>query len=251
MINLGEEFLRLRSELVPEEQRVAVNSLSELASLEREVRLLHQRFRRLPAPLDLARIRWAQSVLACPNGRILLVDTAFSAEEAGFVHVLLLDFGGTVCLDRYIAPGYILSKQAMRDLGMTTQDLQDASSLPQIWPSLLETLMGLYIVWYDLRRVRRALERAAEQYALDPPVIIGDCLLPQCARYFQASVFVGLSSLCELVGHPLPEPPDCTTLDRARGQLHLLKAMAQGITGVGWEASVCGELSDETENNPL
>jgi hypothetical protein len=134
VINLGEEFLRLRSELVLEEQRVAVNGLSELAlrkrkreelrrrrtSLEREVRILHQRFRRLPAPLDLARIRWAQSVLTCPNGRILIVDIALSAEEAGIVHVLLLDFGGTVCLDRDIAPGCILSKQAMRDLGMTT-----------------------------------------------------------------------------------------------------------------------------------
>ena len=265
MINFGEDVLRLQSELIAEEQCGPINGLSELAlrkgkreelrrrfaSIEREVRLLHQRFKRLPALPDLACIRWAQSILACPNGRILIVDTAFSAEEAGIVNVLLLDFDGAVCFDRYIAPGCILSKQAMRDLGMTTQDLQEASSLLQIWPSLLEALMGQYIVSYDLRRVRRALESVAEQYALDPPIIIGDCLLQQCARYFQASGFVGLSSLCELVGHPLLEPPDCTTLDRARGQLHLLKAMAQGITGVGREASVCGELSDETENSPL
>jgi hypothetical protein len=265
MINPDEEFFRLRSELVAEEQRGSTNGLSELAfrkekreelrrrlaSLERNVHLLHQRLKRLPALPDLACIRWAQSILACPNGRILIIDTVFSAEEAGIVHVLLLDFGGTVCFDRYIAPGCILSKQEMRDLGMTTQDLQEAPSLPQIWSSLWDALMGQFVVSYNLERVLQALEKGAEQYALDQLAIIGDCLLQQCARYFEASGFVGLSSLCELVGHPLPEAPDCTTLDRARGQLHLLKAMAQGITGVGREASVYGKLSDETGNSPL
>jgi DNA polymerase III epsilon subunit-like protein len=262
MINFGEDVLRLQSELIAEEQCRPINGLSELAlrkgkreelrrrlaSIDREVRLLHQRLKRLPALPDLACIRWAQSILAYPNGRILIVDTVFSAEEAGIVHVLLLDFGGTVCFDRYIAPGGILSKQAMRDLGMTTQDLQEAPSLPQIWPLLLEALMGQYIVSYNLERVRRALEKEAEQYALDPLVIIGDCLLQRCQRYFQASGFVGLSSLCELVGHPLPDPPDCTAIDRARGQLHLLQSMAQGITGGHREVSTHEVLDNVRED---
>lgn len=240
MINAREEFPRLESELAAEENFGPVDGLSELAhrkerrealerrlaSIEREVRLLRLRFQRLPALPDLACIRWAQSVLAYPNGRILIVDTAFAGEEVGVVHVLLLDFEGSVRFERHIAPGCLLLERAMCDLGMTVQDLQAAPSLPHAWPSLLEVLMGQYLVSYDLERARRTLERATEEHALDPMPIIGDCLLWQCQRYFQASGFVELSSLCTLVGHPLPAPPHCTAAERVRGQLHLLQSMA-------------------------
>jgi hypothetical protein len=242
MISPAEEFLRARSELVALEQDGPLNDLSELAlrkgrreelerrvaALEREVRLLRQRVQRLPALPDVTCVRWAQSVLACPNGCILVVDTAAAAEEAGIVRLLLLDFCGAVCLDRIIAPGCLLAEQAMRDLGLTTRDLRDAPSLPRAWPSLLEALMGRYVVSYDLRRTRRALERVGEQYDLDPLPLLGDCLLLWCQRYFCTSGFTALTSLCELVGRPLPAPPDCTALDRARGQLHLLRCMSQG-----------------------
>jgi hypothetical protein len=120
----------------------------------------------------------------------------------------------------------------MQTLGITPQDLQEALPLPQIWLSLLDALMGKYIVCYDLKRIRILLEKSSEMYELDPLPVVGDCLLRYCLRYFQSAGFVGLVSLCDLVGHPLPEPPDQTAFDRAIGQLRLLEAMSQGVSGV-------------------
>lgn len=254
MINAGGEFLRLHRELAAEEQRGPINNIAEIAlrqekregierrfaSVAREIPLLRHRFRRLPALPDLRCIRWAH-----PNGRIPTVDTTSAAEGGGMVRVLLQDFHGMVHLDKYVAPGCVLSKQAMRALGITTRDLHKAPLLPQIWPSLLEALIGRHAVSYDLERVLQALEKGAEQYKLDPPAIIGDCLRQQCLRYFQAAGFVGLESLCKLIDYPLPEPPDCTTIDRSYGQLHLLQAMAQGIRGVSQEVSILRERDDD------
>jgi DNA polymerase III epsilon subunit-like protein len=259
MINLGDVFLRLHSEIEAEEQCGPINGIAEIAlhqekreGMERQlalvasaVHLLRQRFGRLPALPDLLCIRWAQSVLAYPNGRMLSVDTASAAEGGGIVRVLLQDFHGMIHLDRYVAPGCALPKQTMKASGITMQELHEAPLLPQIWPSLLEALMGQYVVSYDLQRVRQALEEGAEDYKLDPPAVIGGCLRQQCMRYFHAAGFVGLESLCKLIGFPLPEPPNCTAIDRAWGQLHLLQAMAQGISGESPEILTQREQDDE------
>ena len=199
-----------------------------MTALEREVRLLRQRIGRLPALPDIACVRWAQSVLACPSGRILVVETTAAAGEVDIVRVLLLDYAGAVRFDRVIAPGCLLTGQTMRELGVAPPDPREAPALPHAWPSLLEALRGCYVVSYDLKRTRRSFERAAAQYDLDPLPLLGDCLLLRCERYFCASGLTSLTSLCELVGRPLPQPPDCTALDRAGGQLHLLQCMSQG-----------------------
>lgn len=183
MFNLADEFTILQGELAAEEQRGTANGISEialrkekregierrLASLERDVRRLRQRLRRLPAIPNLACVRWAQSVLAYPNCCILTVDTVSSGQDAQIIHVLLLDFNGTLRLSRCIATASTLSKQEVRALGITAQDLREASSLPQVWPSLLEGLKGRFIVSYDLKRTRQTLERGAEEYELEPP----------------------------------------------------------------------------------
>jgi hypothetical protein len=179
-----------------------------------------------------------------PNGRMLIVDTASTAEGGGIVRVLLQDFHGVIQLDRYVAPGRAFPKRTMKASRTKMQELHEAPSLPQIWPSLLEALMGRYVVSYDLQRVRQALEEGAEEYRLEPPAVIGDCLRQHCLRYFHAAGFVGLESLCKLIGFPLPEPPNCTAIDRARGQLHLLQAMAQGITSESRELSTLRERDD-------
>jgi len=248
MIDPGEALRRLRSELSTEEQYGPTRGLAELelrrrqreelehqlVAIEREVRHLHLRLQRLQALPEVACISWAQNVLAYPNGRIMVVDTA--AEEAGVVHVLLLNFEGGICCERLVAPACVLSEQIVRGLGLTARDLLEAPPLPHIWPALWEATMGRYILTYDLKRTSRVLESAAEQYDLDPLPIIGDCLLQRCQRYYKESGFTGLQSLCKLTGHPLPDAPDCTAFDRALGQLHLLRSMALGITtGHGME----------------
>jgi hypothetical protein len=263
VINSGEEFLRLGSELMAEEQSGPVNGLSELAlrmerreelgrqiaCIERELCLLRQRFERLPILPSLTCIRWAQSVLAYPNGRIMTVDTIYPAEDAHIINVLLLDFDGAVRFDGYVATGRTLSRQEVQTPGITSQNLREALPLPHMWPLLLDALMGRYVVSYNFEHARRVLEKNAEQYGLDPPTMIGDCLLKQCLRYFQAAGFVGLGSLCDLVGYPLPVPPDCTAVDRARGQLYLLQAMAKGLTGGSKADSILSEQDDDSQND--
>jgi hypothetical protein len=258
-MSFDEQLASIKNLLTTVEQQGPANGIAEIAArqeerrtirnqlcvLAREIRLQSTRLKLLPVLPDLKPIRWAQSVLAFPNGRILIIDTASPAEDAGVVHVLLCDFTGAVCYDRYVAPGYLLSKQAMQALGFMTQNLHEAPSLPQIWSSLLEALTGKYVVSYNLACMRRVLEKSAEQYELEPLAIIGDCLLQQCLRYFQSIGFVGLGSLCKIVGHPLPELPDCAAIDRAWGQLHLLQAMAQGINGESLEVSTLRERGDE------
>ena len=244
MIDPGEAFRRLRSELSAEEQHRLPGGLAELdlrrkqreelerqlLAIEREVSLLRQRLQRLPVLPEVAGISWAQNVLTYPNGRIMIVDTAFAAEEGRIVHVLLLNFDGDICCERLVAPGCVVPEQIARGLGVTTRGLLEAPPLPHIWPALREAIMGHYILSYDLKRTSRGLERAAEQYDLDPLPIIGDCLLQRCQRYFNESGVIGLPSLCKLIGRPLPDAPACTAFDRALGQLHLLRSMALGIT---------------------
>jgi hypothetical protein len=101
-----------------EEQRGHINNVGEiairkkkreemkirLATIEREIDLIGQRLKRLPALPDLTCIRWAQSVRSFPNGRILTIDTAFSAENATIVRIHLLDFDGGVSFDSFAAP---------------------------------------------------------------------------------------------------------------------------------------------------
>ncbi len=49
--------------------------------------------------------------------------------------------------------------------------------------------------------------------------------------YFHAA-YPKLATVCAQVGFPLPDHPDQDAFDRVRGQIHLLEAMAQGITDV-------------------
>ena len=48
--------------------------------------------------------------------------------------------------------------------------------------------------------------------------------------YSSSYSYAKLSTLCAHIGHPLPEYPHQTALDRARGQIVLLEALAQGFT---------------------
>ena len=73
------------------------------------------------------------------------------------------------------------------------------------------------------------LEAAAERYELDMPPIHAECLMEKAMMYSGSSSYSKLSNLCTYIGHALPEYPHQTALDRARGQIALLKAISQGI----------------------
>ena len=216
-----------------------------LSILVREVRLLVKQFQHLPPLPAPMQIRWAQSVLASSNACILTVDVDTSTGGPVLLRIHLLGVSESTLYDQVLAPGYILSGHTMRNFGITHQDLQNAHSLPHIWNSLLDVLMGKFVVCYDLERIRALLEQYARQYDLEVPVILGECLLQRVLHYFCATGFVGLPALCRYIGSPLPEPPDCTIFDRAYGQLHLLRTMAQGIAGGDAQPFLNENLSDD------
>ena len=68
--------------------------------------------------------------------------------------------------------------------------------------------------------------------------------------YYEASYYPKLSDLCERLGAPLPPHPQQDALDRARGQVHLLRMMAQGITQatVAWSAFTTTEQADPSRD---
>jgi hypothetical protein len=264
MLSLEEHLAIIHRDLAIEEQRGPANGVTDialrmgerkairarLALIAKEIRSLKQRLRRLPVLPGLKSIRWAQSVLACPNSCILVVDTDASGSDAAVMHVLILDCTESVLFDALVAPGHIVSRQTMRILGVAAHDFHEAPSLPQIWLSFLATLTGRYIVSYDLNRIRLQLEANAKQYDLEPPTIIGDCLLKQCLHYFRSLGSLRLAMLCESIGHPLPELPDQTAIDRAVGQLRLLQAMSQGISGAG-QTPLAYELFNADDEDDL
>src|SRR5258708_32204936 len=240
MGDFGKDSLQLQNELTEEEYGGPIRQLSELVaqrekrekmerrivSIEQSAHLLRRRFGNLPALPDPALSKRAQSLLHYPNSRILIAGTVFPGPAASIMQVLVMDFTGCVRLQRCVAVGYRLSREELRMLGITAQDLQEAVSLPEVWPALLEEITGTYIVAYDLPHLCSTLEIAARHYDLEPAVLIGECLLQLCLRYYHASGLTGLASLCEYIGHPLPAFPTAT--ERACGQLHLLHAIAEG-----------------------
>ena len=259
MTDFNEQYTYIQSDLEDEELRGPLRGATDIAirliarkdiqrrieRLIKEVRLLQQRYKRLPLLPERKGITWAQNILAFPNSVLLVVDAESQAHDASIVRILILDISGSLIFDRLIASGYVLTKQTREALGVTSSDFQQAVSLPQMWTAFLTALAGSYIITYDLPRTQRLLEAHAHQYDLEVPVIIGDCLLQQWLHYCPSAGLVGLHSLCEALGQPLPKPPDQTALDRALGQLHVLQAMAQGRTIAGYETlaytSVCSD----------
>jgi hypothetical protein len=72
------------------------------------------------------------------------------------------------------------------------------------------------------------LQEAARHH-LAPIVFVGDDVQHHCTLYYNGDYSLRLAELCERVGHPLESN---SAVDRARGQLHILQAMAQGMTDV-------------------
>jgi len=67
--------------------------------------------------------------------------------------------------------------------------------------------------------------------------------LLRAQEYYGAGLYPKLVDLCERLGSPLPEHPKQDALDRACGQVQLLRAMARGII----HAPGAHQILDETE----
>jgi hypothetical protein len=250
---------RLPQLLAAEEQREPITSLADwtirsqqreqmvslLAQLEQQVAHYRRRLAALPALPEWSIIQWAQHILSYPNGRILVVDSLFPADAALLLQILVLDFTGQVHLHHCIANESLHVQAECARFGIDAHDWHQAHALPQIWPALQAVLHGCYLLAWDLRQARLVLEQEAQRFGLEPLILIGEALSTQAIRCYQSSGRTSLASLCAWIGHPLS--PCAPIMDRARGQLALLEAMAQGVSGKIMRLSAHGVHPQERE----
>jgi len=168
-----------------------------------------------------------------PNLRFLEIDTTGLGPEDEICRFTLVDGSGQVIKDSHIRPiSRQLTKEASRTNGIQASDLEQAPTLSEVWEGVQIALHGTYVVSFNLEWDLKQLNQAARRYQLTPLAIVGDCLQRRATQYYHREYYLSLAELCARVGHPLPEPPAQTSIDRARGQYHFLRAMASAITDV-------------------
>ncbi|GAC1662070.1 MAG: hypothetical protein PVS3B3_33020 [Ktedonobacteraceae bacterium] len=121
---------------------------------------------------------------------------------------------------------------------------QDDSLMPHVWAQLLAAIEGRFMLSFDLVLTQIQLATVAHHYNLEVPLLIGGSLAPIFDLYFgvssQKNTFMDgpenkemFSSFPKENVSVIQDLPSETTLDRARGMLHVLNAIAQDSHEVG------------------
>ena len=237
----------LHSIVEAEREAGRVNSLADLtghkvrrttitalwAQVQQQLIQLKNEIDGLPdAPPD-EQISWAQAVAAMPNLRFLEIDTTGLDAEDEICRFTLVDGFGQIVYDSHIRPtSRLLTKEASRINGIQISDLEQAPTLSEVWEDVQDALLGIYVVSFNLEWDLKQLSQAARRYQLAPLAVVGDCLQRRATQYYHREYYLSLAELCARAGHPLPDPPAQTSIDRAWGQYHFLQAMASAITDV-------------------
>ena len=100
------------------------------------------------------------------------------------------------------------------------------------------------------------LEIYAKNYDLEWPVVFGGSFISEVETYFRitlneetSSRVTSLSQLCWWLSYPLPPHPQQTARDRAKGYLHILQAMAQGVIIVQPREQVTDDVLEDNEDD--
>jgi DNA polymerase III epsilon subunit-like protein len=202
----------------------------QLSTLERTLYDLRRRIDHLPWLPDLEQVRWAQALLAFPNLAFLEVDTDGLNEDADILRIVLVDNSGTTRYDQTFKPPLPIDRHITHLTALTLDMVEDAPRLVDEWERVTSAFAGHYILSYNLEFDQTKLRENAERYRLPPLTVVGTCFMQQAQAYFGGSTYPKLATLCAKIGFPLPDHPSQTAFDRVRGQMHLLEAMAQGIT---------------------
>ena len=246
---------RLLDEVTKHFERNNKNTLSIEMMLQEPRGHLQQLARFLPS---MKKVKRAANLLSFENLRILEIDEQHDEESDKYhiIRVVVMNNTGTVLFDRFVKPSQEITEETSHKTGVTTQDVEDAPTLPEIWKELLAVLSGGYVVSFNMLLDYWSFEEDAHRYQLEMPVLIGESLQELCDSYFHASLSSGvkefhysdLERFCLHIGSPLPEPPKQTALDRATGQLRILQAMAQGFIGKAEEdLAIQFSYSDERD----
>jgi DNA polymerase III epsilon subunit-like protein len=199
-------------------------------AIEEAISQLRDRRDNLPRLPRLEHVRWAQAVLALPNLAFLEVDTDGLYSDAEILRIVLLEKDGTPIYTQLFKPHRPLTERIAYLTAISPEMLAQAPPLAEEWERVIQAFAGRYILSFNLEFDQSRLRDNAEHDGLTPVAVIGDCLMLRAETYYEAYSYPRLSDLCTRIGFPLPEHPRQDAYDRARGQIHLLEAMAQGIT---------------------
>ena len=212
------------------------------------VHSIRTRIGRLPKLPFVSDALWAQALLAQPTLTFLEVDTDGLEETASVIRVLLMNVHKQVLFDTLIRPDRMPPSTILALAGIAYDDLENAPTLIEVWPGLVEALTGKYLLSYGLNFDRGMLEQNVKRIERELPYLFADCLMLKATSYFRASSYPKLADLCRTIGYPLPDRPNQTAMHRASGQLYVLQAMAAGYTDFpkqGVTASTPGPDTDD------
>ena len=201
-----------------------------LRQIEHATTEMRRRLDMLPALAHPEHVRWAQALLALPALAFLEVDTDGLGPDADVLRIALVDRAGSVLFDQVCRPANPISPKIAYLTGLTQEHLADAPRLADVWEPAQAALAGHYVLSFNLEFDQQQLTANARRWDLHVLTFIGECLMLRAQEYYGASSYPKLADLCARLGRPLPDHPRQDALDRARGQVHLLHAMAQGIT---------------------
>lgn len=241
--------LDMINSLLQQEQKAGhVNSLMEIADSQRrrkriehywqiiqtELASIDQQIGKLPALPPEEHILWAQSVLALRDLAFLELDTTGLDAEDEIIRFTLIDPSLTTIDDFLIKPtNRRLSERASHVNGIQVAQLErEGIALAEAWKRIQAALGGRYVVSYNQGWDVQQLKTTSARHALEPIMVIGDDLQRHTFQYYHREYNLTLAVICERVGHPLPEYPHQTSLDRAQGQVHVMAAMADAVTEV-------------------
>ncbi len=224
---------------------------TSLQTLEDALSQVRRRMDHLPRLPRMEHLRWAQAVLAFPNLAFLEVDTDGLHSDADILRIVLVDRGGTPLYAQLFKPRRPLTRQITHLTAIHQEMVQDAPLLADAWQHITSTFVGHYVLSYNLEFDQTKLRENAERYGLFPLTMIGACLMQRAQAYAGSYSYPRLATLCANIGFPLPDPPDQTAFDRVVGQIHLLEAMAQGITAVSASQEPLQHEQDERDDDPF
>lgn len=233
MLHTEEEASRPTSLADWQEQRTRRRVLaSHIQQVEQATATLRQRFDILPALAHPEHVQWAQALLAFPNLAFLEVDTDGLYADADILRIMLVDQWCAPLYDQVFQPRRPMTPKIAYLTGLKPEQLVQAPTLAETWPQVAQAFTGRYVLSFNLEFDQGKLTESAARYGLPALPLVGECLMLHAQDYYGASYYPKLADLCERLGAPLSAQPQQDALDRARGQVWLLRKMAQGITHI-------------------
>jgi DNA polymerase III alpha subunit (gram-positive type) len=196
--------------------------------LQQEVYALTQHIDNLPTLPALSLVWWAQAVLALPNLRFVVLDTTSVAQNSDILRILIIDVQGEKVFHEIVKPGRWKLSPNTHYTGILQEVIDQAPTLKQVWSALQDALKGAFILAYGLNFVHERLDENAEYLGLSPVSLVGECLMQTASQYWSQQRSIKLADAMTRIGYPTATTP-IMALQRALGQIALLKAMAEGV----------------------